>query len=372
MRKRHQHGSLSKINGSWVVQWWEDGRRRKRTLGWDSHMTKSQAQNELDAILAPINNKQDVPSGERKFGDFVREVYLPFYRRKWKPSTAATNEDRLKHHLLSEFDERTLNTFTRDGLQTLLDTKAAANLSFSAVDHLRWDLRQIFGMAVAEGYLARNPAALLFTPKETRHSVTKRMTAEEVSLLFSVLETRELLITKLAIVAGMRPGEIFGLKWEHVKEDHIHVQQRVYRGKVDSPKTTRSVREVALAEGLQCLMTRWKSMSADSSPGAWVFPSEKLKTPVSKDNCWRRHIGPKLDAVGLGWVNFQVMRRTHSSLMRDNNVDPKVVADQLGHSLDVNLNVYTQTALSLRKQAVNTLESALEQPCSPGELLRVM
>jgi hypothetical protein len=35
--------------------------------------------------------------------------------------------------------------------------------------------------------------------------------------------------------------------------------------------------------------------------------------------------------------------------MRDNNVDPKVVADQLGHSLDVNLNVYTQTALSLRK-----------------------
>ena len=40
--------------------------------------------------------------------------------------------------------------------------------------------------------------------------------------------------------------------------------------------------------------------------------------------------------------------------------------------LDVNLNVYTQTALSLRKQAVNTFESVLEQPTSPRKAQRVM
>ena len=68
---------------------------------------------------------------------------------------------------------------------------------------------------------------------------------------------------------------------------------------------------------------------------------------------------PKLEKVGLGWVNFQVMRRTHSSLMRELGVDPKVVADQLGHTLDVNLNVYTETNLGLRKEAVETFESAL-------------
>ena len=31
----------------------------------------------------------------------------------------------------------------------------------------------------------------------------------------------------------------------------------------------------------------------------------------------------------MGWVNFQVMRRAHSSLMNDVKVDPKIVADQL-------------------------------------------
>jgi hypothetical protein len=45
--------------------------------------------------------------------------------------------------------------------------------------------------------------------------------------------------------------------------------------------------------------------------------------------------------------------------MRGLKVDPKVVADQLGHSVDVDLDVYTQTALGQRKEAVNDPESAL-------------
>jgi hypothetical protein len=37
-------------------------------------------------------------------------------------------------------------------------------------------------------------------------------------------------------------------------------------------------------------------------------------------------------------------------------VDGKLVADQLDHSLDVNQNVYTQSAVATRQIAVNQLE----------------
>ena len=49
------------------------------------------------------------------------------------------------------------------------------------------------------------------------------------------------------------------------------------------------------------------------------------------------------------------------SLLSDEGtrVDPKLVADQLGHTLDVNLNVYTETDLVQRREAVNSLETAL-------------
>jgi integrase len=68
---------------------------------------------------------------------------------------------------------------------------------------------------------------------------------------------------------------------------------------------------------------------------------------------------PKLAAVGLGWANFLVMRRTHATLMKALGVDGKLVADQLGHSLDVNQNVYTQSPVESRMAMVNQLEQSL-------------
>ena len=68
--------------------------------------------------------------------------------------------------------------------------------------------------------------------------------------------------------------------------------------------------------------------------------------------------GSETGETGLG--NFQVLRRTHSTLMRDLNVDPKVVADGLGHTVDVNLNVYTNTMLERRLDAAQGIETAVD------------
>jgi hypothetical protein len=65
-----------------------------------------------------------------------------------------------------------------------------------------------------------------------------------------------------------------------------------------------------------------------------------------------------LEKIKLGWVDFQVMRRTHASLMRKVGVHPKVVADLMGHNVKVNLNTYAQTPVESRIQAVETLERA--------------
>jgi integrase len=84
---------------------------------------------------------------------------------------------------------------------------------------------------------------------------------------------------------------------------------------------------------------RRREQSGYLGPEEWVFPSENRKTPLAKDNCWHCLIKPKLKKINRDWVNFQVMRRTHASLMRELDIDPRIVADQLGHSVDVNLFV---------------------------------
>jgi integrase len=322
-------------------------------------MSKAEALKELASVLGPINSRTAPPSKTWAFSDLVERLYLPFYVRKWKRSTAMTNKDRLEHHLVSEFGTCKLGSFTREQLQDYLDAKAASGLSFSMVDHLLWDLKQVFDMAVAEGFLLRNPAQLIFTPRECPRPTTRSMTIEEVKKLYGVLGIRERLIAGLAIGAGMRPGEIFALKWERLESQYADIRQRVYRGDIDSPKSTYSVRWAALSDGLLSAVREWREIAVDPSPTAWVFPSERLTTPVRKDNCWRRHFAPQLKTVGLDWVNFQVMRRTHSCLLKELDVDPQVRAEQMGHTVDVNENVYTRTSLERRREAVNRLESVL-------------
>jgi integrase len=83
---------------------------------------------------------------------------------------------------------------------------------------------------------------------------------------------------------------------------------------------------------------------------AWRLVTTSRRSVSIYENC----------VVGLGWVNFQVLRRSCSSLMNDEGIDPKVISDQLGHTLDVGLNVYTRVALERQLEAVNKLDSRLQ------------
>jgi integrase len=356
MRRRHSIGGVRKEKGRWRGYWYENGIKKSRVLGLVKDMTKSEAREAVAKIVAEARSKHQAP---RKFGEFVENVYFPYYRRKWKGSTTENNVNRVNAHLVAAFDERELTGFRRDELQDFLDAKAKSDgLSFSVVAHLRWDLNQIFAMAVAEACLPRNPAQLLFVPREAKRPLRRAMTIKEVRLFFGALAPRERLIAKLALIGGMRPGEIFALTWGRLTATYADIRQRVYRRKIDTPKTDNSIRQAALSEGLLAAIEAWRALAVVADADAWVFPSQNM-TPLSKDNCWRRNMLPKLEAVGLAWANFHVMRRTHATLMKTLGADGKLVADQLGHTLDVNQNVYTQSPVESRAAIVNRLEDLL-------------
>lgn len=189
MRKsRYQKGSVKKQRGRWVAMWWVDKRRKSKVIGLVKEMTKSDARAEVDRIAKQVNESRK-PDRVWRFGELVGEIYFPYYTRKWKNSTRDTNVSRIQFHLVSAYRERELSSLKRDEMQDLLDAKAEAALSFSVVDHLRWDLKQVFDMAVAEGCLERNPALLLFTPREAAKPVRRVMTLKEVQLCVSALLT---------------------------------------------------------------------------------------------------------------------------------------------------------------------------------------
>ena len=68
-------------------------------------------------------------------------------------------------------------------------------------------------------------------------------------------------------------------------------------------------------------------------------------------------------------MNYQVLRRSAASLMKQLDVDGKTVSEQLGHTLDVSQNVYTQAGIQLQTDGVNRLDDALQAIATPTNTL---
>jgi integrase len=328
-------------------------------------MSLMEAQLALSEILRPINaDTADAPMVPYTFKQFVEEVYLPHCRRTWKASTAYTSEHTVGLHLVPELGDRLLSSVNRSEMQDLLERKAKT-LAKSVVAHIRWYLNAIFKLAVSDGILTNNPAAELRVPTRCKNGRTIRaLTEEEVIEYLEALESRERLMARLAIFEGLRPGEILALRWGSVEGEVMKIRERVYEGNFDTPKSGRS-RESALSDGTMSALQIWRDSAVSLEPDAFVFPSENLRTPMSRRNLWARRFLPRLEKVGLGWATFQVLRKTNATLSRKAGVDAKVSADQRGHGLGVSMEVYTISDRQQKREAVQKLESAVTSKPKP-------
>ena len=366
-RRRFQKGSLQlRRRGKakkWVVLYYDDaGHRRYHTLGAGG-MTKTEASTKRGEFMHTVNGSSGPEDGGIRpvlMRDFIAQTYLPFQRGKWKKSTQGTSENRIIHHVVKGLGDTAIKDFSLTSLQAFLDGKADEGLSFSMVDHMRWDLSAILEMAVAEKVIASNPATRLYTPEQAPNGKTRAMSVDEVNAALEAVELREQLLLHMGIFSGFRPGEMLGLQRQHVAEDAtvVKVEQRVYRGEIDNPKTNPSRREVAIPPRTAELLLKWMSSAVGPEPDAYVFASEKGK-PSWRDTLLYDHIRPKLKPLGLEWMDFQVMRATHASIGHRLRLDPKVTADQRGHGVGVAIEEYTKTSVKDKAVAAKKLEEAV-------------
>jgi integrase len=69
-------------------------------------------------------------------------------------------------------------------------------------------------MAVSEQVITANPTASLYTPKAAKRNEGHAMSTEQVELAIGAVEDREKVILRLAVFAGMRPGELLAIQRE--------------------------------------------------------------------------------------------------------------------------------------------------------------
>lgn len=156
-------------------------------------------------------------------------------------------------------------------------------------------------------------------------------------------------MTPLVLIAmntGLRRGELFHLKWEHLDAD---CQTATV---VASNAKSRSTRHVALNSEARSVLLRWQRQVGDSP---FVFPSPKTGRPLTDiKHAWTSI----LKDAGISGFRFHDLRHHFASRLVSEGVPLNTVRDLLGHS-ELNMTLrYAHLAPSHRAEAVAVLDRA--------------
>jgi integrase len=357
--RRYQRGSLCKSkNGEvWYGRYYPSpGAPQQRVpLGRVSEMGARQARTALDDLVATLNKNPRHALGAEPVRRFVEQVYIPqkYENGDWRKATGQEAEYLLRRTIVPEIGALRCRDLKAEDLRGVLRKLAATGLSYESVSKVRFAMGDMVKRMVAEGYLTSNIAAGLRTPKTARRSDRsrlRRVTLAEYLRAWTVLDERDRLAFDLVTFCGLRESEVYGLKnGDLLPQGAIRVERSWYKGEVN-PTKTGEIREVGVAPEIFERLLAWMATLPEGNHEGWVFPSERIVTPLLPDNVLRRCIHPRLEPLGLDWINFAVLRRSHSTLHQERGTDPKIIADQQGHGLGVHLSEYVDSSV-VRKQA---------------------
>jgi len=373
-RRRYQTGCLfirGKRRKVWVARWREDVLRpdgtpgrvlRSEVIGLVAEIpTRRESRKLLDARLRPINQGQHRPQSTVTLAQFVAAQFEPGVLPTLKFATQEIYSLLLHKHLLPPFGDQRLPEISKEEVQRFVLEKLRQGLSWETVDHLRHLLSKVLGTAVSWGYLAENPVRGVKMPERTLKRPRRFLQADEVQRLLESLDEPARTVVLVAVLTGLRIGEILGLRWGRVDllAGSLRVEEKLYKGRFGTPKTRASRREIPLAQVLVRVFLAYHSRSGDLSPDDLVFATRK-GTPLSPDNLRNRDLRPACQLAGFKPIDWHALRRTHSTLLHALGTPLKVAQAQLGHSrLATTLEVYTHALPEAQREAVTKLEGIL-------------
>jgi site-specific recombinase XerC len=89
------------------------------------------------------------------------------------------------------------------------------------------------------------------------------------------------------------------------------------------------------------------------APHDLVFQSLKKGAPMSDHNILTRHFKPAGRKLGIGFVNWQVLRRSYATWLVQAVADPKAVQGLMRHSrIGTTMDIYAQFVPESQRRAV--------------------
>ncbi len=340
----------------------EDGQRKRRersvVLGLCREVGKREALRRLAERLAAINQGTRKPEMAISFEKFVLERWEPNIYPTLRLSTERNYRMLVRVHLLPFFGTKQVPEITPMEVQMFLSQKSKS-LAPRTVLSLRNRLLKIFGDAIRWGYIEKNPAQGARIPALEDVRGRRTLRPEEARRLLSELSEPVHTMVLLALLSGLRRGEIFGLRWKAVsfEDSSILVLESNFEGRAVPVKTRASRRKVFVS---QIVMDALRALRPQQfQPDDFVFAGENGK-PLQQSNVLKRVLNPACERAGLPHVGWHVFRYTYSTWAEPTGESIKALQSQLGHTDSrLTLGVYTQPMPEAQKKIANKTAEVL-------------
>jgi len=369
-----------------------EGTIRERTPGqWEARITVAtvdghqqrrsvygRSRSEVRAKLIELNRAKaaglSIEGGRQTFGVFLEKWLDTVVSHRVRSTTFRRYQQLVNLHVVPIIGSVPLAKVTGQHLADMYADRLAAGQSARSVEQMHSVLHSALKQAVRWELVGRSAADLVSPPRPKRPEI-RALTAEQTSVLLdaAVGDPLEALYV-LAIMTGMRQGELLGLTWGAVDLPGGRLEVRASLDRrsagdwsLEDPKSSRSRRRIELSPEAVVALRAHRARQAEARllvGSDWqdhdlVF-ADAWGAPLDGSHVTGRDLRLLLVRAGLPRIRFHDLRHTFATLQLANGTHPKVVQEILGHStIALTLDVYSHVTPTMHRDAADTMSRLL-------------
>jgi integrase len=382
MAKRGQNeGSIyRRKDGRWIAALnlgYVNGKLKRKAF---SGKTRKEVADKLTAAQGDIRKGLPVVNERLTVGEFLNKWLEDVARPSVRAITHRTYSELIKHHLAPALGKKQLAKLSPHDVQSFLNERLQSGLSPKTVKHLNDTLRAALNVAIKWGAIHRNVATLVSPPRMQKKEMQVFTPEQGKAFLESVKGHRLEALFWVALMLGLRRGEILGLHWSDIDLDAgtLRVNQALQRVNgqllLSEPKTEKSRRALPLPSVLADVLRVHRSRQLEERLRAgehwqqtnFVFTTQ-LGTPIEPRNLNRSFDAlivkankTRNESDKLPRIRFHDLRHSCATLLLVQGVSPRTIMEILGHSqISLTMNTYSHVLPEMTREAASVMDAVL-------------
>ncbi len=345
--------------------------------------TRHEVQDELTKALRDVQLGLPIVTEKQTTGQFLAHWLNEVIKHRVRPRTFQTYSYQVNYHMVPGIGEIQLGKLSPQHVREFLNSKIAAKLHPRTVKHLLVVLRNALGVAVRDGQIPRNVAALVDPPRVPRSEVQAFTEEQARAFLAAVKGDRLEAVFMTAVAVGMRQGEILGLKWSNVNLENGTLTVRAALQRVNKklvqvePKSVRSSRPIPLPAVCVNALTRHKAKQDEErlwagskwKESGYVFTT-RVGTPMDARDLLRTYYrvtrpkaknGEEAPKLAFPAIRFHDLRHSAATILLAQGVSPRYISELLGHSqVSFTMQTYAHVLPEVQKSVATKMDEILD------------